>query len=172
VLQLGPQGALFLDRDGTINVKAAEGEYITAPAAFELLPGAAAAIRRANDSGTPVILITNQRGIALGRMTHDDLVRVHETMARALDSEAGAHVDAIYYCPHNTGECACRKPAPGLVLEALGDFPDVLPNESVMVGDSVVDEMAATASGVPSILLGTAVSSLAEAVDLLLPHRQ
>src|SRR5215210_3844635 len=89
----------FLDRDGTINVKAREGEYITRPDDFQFLPGAAEGLRALSDAGLRIVVATNQRGIALGRMTKADLDAIHRKMLEKLRSE-GARVDAIYHCPH------------------------------------------------------------------------
>ncbi|MDT4894518.1 MAG: D-glycero-D-manno-heptose 1,7-bisphosphate phosphatase, partial [Pseudonocardiales bacterium] len=108
---------VFLDRDGTINVKAAEGEYVTDPNAVELLPGAAAAIRRLNESGRMVVVVSNQRGVARGVFSRVQLDAVTGRLVRLLAAE-GAHVDAFYYCTHGQGECDCRKPLPGLLLRA------------------------------------------------------
>jgi D-glycero-D-manno-heptose 1,7-bisphosphate phosphatase len=139
----------LLDRDGTINAKAPEGEYITTPDALELLPGSARAIRLLNDAGVLVAVVTNQRGIALGRMTEDDLTAVHERLAAMLDDAAGARVDLWLHCPHEKGTCSCRKPHPAMLLEAL----DRLGGEasaSVMAGDATSDVAAAAAAGVPA----------------------
>jgi D-glycero-D-manno-heptose 1,7-bisphosphate phosphatase len=88
--------AVFVDRDGVINDQTA---FVNKPDDFRLLPGAAAAIRRLNEAGIPVIVVTNQGGIALGYLTEDDLAAIHERMDELLAAE-GAHVDATYYCPH------------------------------------------------------------------------
>src|ERR1700752_1585931 len=95
--------AVLLDRDGTINVKAPEGDYITAPGELELLPGAGRAIAMLNRAGVPVAVVTNQRGIALGRMTDQDLDLIHARLRELLAAE-GAFVDAFFHCPHDIGQ--------------------------------------------------------------------
>jgi D-glycero-D-manno-heptose 1,7-bisphosphate phosphatase len=145
---------LLLDRDGTVNVKAPEGEYVTAPAVLELLPGAAEAIARANGAGVPVALVTNQRGVALGRMSERDLDAVHAELAAQL-AGAGARVDAIFACVHERGTCSCRKPDPGLLLEALARF-EVAPSDAVMIGDADSDVEAGRRAGVRTIRIDPA----------------
>jgi D-glycero-D-manno-heptose 1,7-bisphosphate phosphatase len=165
-------GAAFLDRDGTINVKAGgKGNYVEAPEQLVLLPGAAPAVRKLNDAGLKVIVITNQRGIALGRMTHEALDRVHARMGQLLASEAGARVDDIFYCPHEIGVCACRKPDVGLFLQAKERWPEIDLAASAMVGDSESDVIAGARLGMTSLLLGEEVPDLAAAVDRLLEQR-
>jgi len=88
--------AVFVDRDGVVNDQTA---FVNKPDDFRLLPGAAAAIRRLNEAKIPVIVVTNQGGIALGYLTEDDLAAIHEHMAELLAGE-GAHVDAVFYCPY------------------------------------------------------------------------
>ena len=166
--RLEPPGAAFLDRDGTINVKAAEGEYVEAPARLSLLPGAAAAIRRLNDAGLKVIVITNQRGIALGRMSEDDLAQVHQRLEQLLAEEAGACVDGIFHCPHEIGACACRKPESGLFLQAAERWPEIDLSLSAMIGDSDKDVEAGARLGMSTILLGRDAADLAAAVGILL----
>jgi D-glycero-D-manno-heptose 1,7-bisphosphate phosphatase len=159
---------VFLDRDGTINVKAPEGEYVTAPESLRLLPGAAAAIRRLNDADVRTVLVTNQRGVALGRMSAADLDAVHAELARALDAEAGARLDLVLHCPHDEGACDCRKPLPGLVHQAVERVPAIDLARSAFVGDSWRDAGAAQAAGIPCVLLGEDAPDLAAAVDRLL----
>ena len=127
----------LLDRDGTVNRKAPDGEYVTDPGALELLPGAADAVRRLNDAGVAVAIVTNQRAIALGRLTPGELDLIHERLRTEL-ARSGAHVDAVYHCPHEAGTCACRKPAPGLLGRAARDF-GARPGEAVMIGDADSD---------------------------------
>lgn len=129
---------VFLDRDGVINRKLPEGKYIAHPRQVELLPGAANAIARLNAAGCTVIVVTNQRGIALGRYTGEDLHIVHQYLQQELNG-AGAHIDAFYFCPHDENECSCRKPKTGLFERAFADFPGAEPANSVLIGDSLSD---------------------------------
>ena len=154
--------AVFLDRDGTLNVKAPEGDYVKGPDELELLPGAAAAVAELNSARIPVLLVTNQRGIALGRMTASDVDRVHERLALRL-GEAGGRLDGIYICPHDSGTCDCRKPLPGLFLQAAADHPEIDLSRAVMVGDSLSDVQAAAAAGVRGYLVGPAAAETARA---------
>ena len=156
--------AVFLDRDGTLNVKAPDGEYITSPAGLRLLPGAAEAVRRLNEAGLFIAVVTNQRGIARG------LVSLHahaQIMARlvVLLAQHRAHVDAAYTCPHETGTCDCRKPAPGLLLRAAIEHPDLDLRQSVIVGDAESDVEAGRRVGIRTIRLSaTPVMSRADDV--------
>jgi D-glycero-D-manno-heptose 1,7-bisphosphate phosphatase len=147
--------AALLDRDGTINVKAADDEeYITAVEAFVLLPGAARAVRRLNEAGIAVFVVTNQRGVARGCMTRADLDAIHQAMSRALAAQ-GARVDGVYACVHDMGECDCRKPLPGLGHRIATDRPDVDLSRAVVVGDAASDVGLAKALGCASVRLGT-----------------
>lgn len=170
--RLSPPGAAFLDRDGTINEKAPEGEYITRIAELRVLPGAAAAIRRLNDAGVPVIVVTNQRGIAVGRMSAEDLDDIHGELSRQLSAQAGSHIDAVFYCPHDEGECGCRKPGTGMIRQALRRFPSIDVGRSVMVGDAVTDVEAGRRAGTRTIQLGVEVVDLTAAVERLLGPAQ
>jgi D-glycero-D-manno-heptose 1,7-bisphosphate phosphatase len=159
------RAAAFLDRDGTINVKAAEGEYVTTPGEVRLLPGVADAVRRLNDARTLVVVVSNQRGIALGRMTEGDLLAVNGRVAALLAAGAGGHVDAFIHCPHDIGECGCRKPGIGMLERAVREFPDIDPARSVLVGDSPSDVAAGRRFGVRSLQLGVDAPDLATAVS-------
>lgn len=145
---------VFLDRDGTLNRKAPEGEYVARPADAELLPGVATAVRALNDAGVPVVVVTNQRGVALGRLSTADVERVNERLA-ALLADEGAAVDAWLVCPHATDTCECRKPGPGLLLAGLAAYPDGRAERCLMVGDAESDMLAGQAAGVPGILLAS-----------------
>lgn len=170
-----PPRLVLLDRDGTLNRKPAEGSYVTAVEQLELLPGAADAVRRLNDAGVPVAVVTNQRGLALGRLTAADLDRVHSALVARL-RDHGAHLDAIYHCPHERGTCRCRKPEPGLLARASDDLGVSL-EDAAMVGDAGSDVEAGrragaltvqlVAPGLPSEADFTA-PDLAGAVELLL----
>lgn len=144
---------VFLDRDGTINEKPPDGEYVLGPDDLRLLPGAADAIRTLNDTGIRVVVLTNQRCVAKGLVSVDQLDSVHRTLETLL-AEAGAHIDALYVCPHEEGACDCRKPRPGLFYAAKSADPGIDLSRSVMIGDSVSDAQAAAAAGVRCILLG------------------
>lgn len=144
--------AVFLDRDGTLNVKAPEGDYVKGPEELELLPGAAAAVAALNRAGIPALLVTNQRGIALGRMTAADVDRVHERLHAQLQA-GGARLDGVYVCPHGRDVCACRKPRPGLLLQAAAERGIDLAR-AYLVGDAVSDVQAAAAAGVRAIIVG------------------
>jgi D-glycero-D-manno-heptose 1,7-bisphosphate phosphatase len=158
-------GVAFLDRDGTINEKAPEGEYITRRDEVKLLPEAAGAIRRLNDAGVTVIVVTNQRGIALGRMTEQDLTEVNAELARQLTMARGARIDAFFHCPHDISECDCRKPAVGMFVQATERFPWIDLERSVMIGDSDSDVEAGRALGIRTIHLGVDALNLGTAVD-------
>lgn len=139
--------AAFFDRDGTINV---DTGYLYEPEKLRFIPGVPELIRKYNDEGYLVIVITNQSGIARGMFTVEQMERFNEYMNQRLQNEYGAHIDAFYYCPHLpeiTGECDCRKPKPGLFLRAIRDY-NIDPAESVAYGDSERDRDAAKAAGV------------------------
>jgi D-glycero-D-manno-heptose 1,7-bisphosphate phosphatase len=147
-----PPRWVFLDRDGTINSKPADGEYVTTPAQLRLLPGAAGAIRRLNDAGVWVGIVTNQRGVALGRMGMDDLEAVHERLLAEL-ARAQARVDAVYACPHEQGTCTCRKPLPGMLLRASRDLGGIDFTRAAVVGDSLSDVQVGRSLGARTVLL-------------------
>jgi len=154
------QKAIFLDRDGTINKYIG---FLRKPEEFELIDGVAETIKKLNDSGYLVIVITNQPVIARGEVTVEELNTIHNKMETLLGNE-GAYVDAIYYCPHHPhkgyeGEikelkidCDCRKPKPGLILQAAKDFNIDLDN-SWMVGDSDNDIIAGKNAGCKTALI-------------------
>ena len=150
--------AVFLDRDGTINEQMG---YINHTCRFQLLPGAANAIKKLNDAGIPVVVISNQSGLARGYFPEELLIAVHEKMNRQL-AEVGAHVDGMYYCPHHPeakeerfrAACNCRKPKPGLVLQAAEEI-GLDPKRSYVVGDRWSDIKTAANCGATSILVRT-----------------
>jgi D-glycero-D-manno-heptose 1,7-bisphosphate phosphatase len=156
--------AVFLDRDGTLNVKAPEGEYITSPEDLDLLPGVAGAVHRLNEAGLFVAVVTNQRGIARGMLSLDAHAEIMVRLA-ALLAECDAHLDAVYVCPHEIGTCDCRKPAPGLLLRAAGEHPDLDLRRSTIVGDAESDVEAGRRAGTQTIRLSaTPVLSRADHV--------
>jgi histidinol-phosphate phosphatase family protein len=145
--------AIFLDRDGTLNV---EIDDVLTPGNLRLIPGAGEAVRRINDAGYLAILVTNQAVIARGDCTLVEVEAVHRELQQLLET-SGGRLDAIYHCPHHpdyTGICDCRKPATGMVLRAQSDFNIDLRN-SWMVGDSVKDIRLARNAGTRSALVKT-----------------
>ncbi len=144
--------AAFLDRDGTLNVKALRANYIGKPEDLVLLPHAAEAVRLLNEAGYITVLASNQPGIAKGHLSTADLNQVHERL-RELLLEEGAVLDHIYYCPHNWDEgCDCRKPKPGLLYQAQHDLSIDL-TQCVLFGDDERDIMAANAARCPSVMV-------------------
>jgi len=129
---------VFLDRDGVVNEKMPEGRYVTCPSEFQVLPGVVEAIRLLNEARLRVVVISNQRGVALGLYTAEDVRAVHAEFQCMLEA-FGAHVDGFYFCPHDKGQCTCRKPLPGLFKQAVADFPGIAGPQSVMIGDSLSD---------------------------------
>jgi len=148
---MGSQRCLFLDRDGVINVAPPEGEYIRRWEEFHLLPEAVSWIRLFKAAGYLAIVLTNQRGIALGLYSHADLLALHERMRTELASQ-GAILDDIFYCPHEEGACDCRKPRPGLVLEAQQKWHIDL-SASLLIGDSDRDRLLAERCHIPFALV-------------------
>lgn len=169
------QKAIFLDRDGTINK--ANG-FITKPEDFELVSDGALAIKKINKSGFLAIVVTNQPVIARGEATFEELKLIHDKMETELGKE-GAFIDGLYFCPHHTdkgfeGErpdykfnCSCRKPNPGMILQAAKDFNIDL-SQSFMIGDGKNDILAGNAAGLKeSILVGENLSLLSAVEKIL-----
>ncbi len=150
--------AVFLDRDGTINV---DSHYAHDPSALELIPHAAEGLRFLSQLPVHIIVATNQAGIALGYFNESDMAAFHEAL-RARVRELGARIDAFYYCPHfelvnlppGVAPCACSKPAPGMLIEAATDFGLSL-SGSFMIGDKTSDIAAGRAVACATVLLKT-----------------
>lgn len=136
---------VFLDRDGVINAKPAEGEYIRSWSEFRFLPNAGDWIRLFNALDLLVVVVTNQRGIARGLMSAGEAAAIHARMVEELAS-VGARIDDVLVCPHEEGECDCRKPRPGLVLRAAAKW-DIDLGASILIGDSWRDRELASACG-------------------------
>jgi D-glycero-D-manno-heptose 1,7-bisphosphate phosphatase len=138
--------AVFLDRDGVINQKAPAEGYITRWEDFRILSGVTDGIALLNRAGFSTIVITNQRCIAKGLLTVGELDELHRRMSEAL-AESGARIDAICYCPHELEDgCNCRKPAPGMLLDASRAYGIDLAR-SWMIGDSDIDVQAGRNAG-------------------------
>lgn len=140
---------VFLDRDGVINVKAPDGEYIRTWSEFQLIPVVTDWIRLFNALDLLVIVVTNQRGVARNLVRADDLDEIHRKMA-ALLMKMGARIDDIFCCPHEADSCGCRKPATGLVRQAVAKWNIDVPG-SLMIGDSDSDRQLAANCGMPFV---------------------
>ena len=170
--------AVFLDRDGVINRKAPEGEYVTSWEDMHFLPGVAQAVAVLNRDGFKVIIVSNQRCVAKGLLSIGALESLHQRMSNWL-LDQGAVIDAIYYCPHEKQPpCNCRKPSAGMLLKAASEH-DIDLSASWMIGDSNSDIKAGRNAGcrtayvrgherVIAVEADVVASSLLEAVDRLL----
>lgn len=144
--------AVFLDRDGVINRPAVDGEYVTRWEDFQFLPGVADAISSLNRAGWNVIVVSNQRCVAKGLLAMAELETIHQKMGEEL-ARSGAKLDGIYYCPHEKEPpCACRKPAPGMLLTAAREHQIDL-NASWMIGNSESDMEAGRRAGCRTVLI-------------------
>ena len=138
--------ALFLDRDGTINI---EKHYVFRKEDFEFIPGIINLIRRYSDAGFLIIITTNQSGIARGFYTEEDYNKLTAWMLKEFEKE-DIKITKVYHCPHHpdiTGDCNCRKPNPGMILSALHEF-NINPSLSVLIGDKKSDILAGQNAGI------------------------
>lgn len=158
-LKLEPKKrAVFLDRDGTINV---EREYLYRVEDFQFIEGAPYAIKRLRDAGYLVVVVTNQSGVARGYYTLDDVAALHRYIQQQL-AEIGTAIDAFYTCPHHPsagrGElrqaCDCRKGSPGMLLQAAAEL-DIDLARSFMIGDKRVDIEAGRRAGCTPLMVLT-----------------
>ena len=155
---VGSRPAVFIDRDGTLTD---EVGYVNHPTRLRLLPRSAEAIRRLNEAGVPAVVVTNQAGIARGYFSEDVLHAVNAELVAQLARD-GARLDGVYVCMHHPTEgaapyrmrCECRKPKPGLLLNAARDL-DLDLRRSIMVGDKPSDLEVAPAVGARSALVLT-----------------
>lgn len=156
--------AVFLDRDGTLNQ---EKGYIRDLADLELMPGIAQAVRRLNDAGVLAILTTNQTGPARKFYDEAHVKALNDKVQTLLKEQAGAHLDAMFYCPHlykqdNSEldpqyaiDCYCRKPKPGMINAAIAQFPEIDKSQSFVIGDKASDVEFGTNVGCQTILVKT-----------------
>ena len=128
---------LFLDRDGVIN-KLRQNDYVKCWDEFEFLPGVFEALAKWKDHFKHIIIVTNQRGIGKGLMTDEDLNSIHQQMINEIEPHSG-RIDKIYYCSSLTEEDFNRKPGIGMFQQAVNDFGDIIPETSLMIGDSESD---------------------------------
>lgn len=170
--------ALLLDRDGVLNVERAD--YVRTPAQLQLLPGALQALQRAAPWEIPILVISNQSCVGRGLVTPETLASINAHLAAQV-AAAGGRIDGFFVCPHPPDAgCACRKPMPGLLLQAAAAFGLEL-RHCVLVGDSATDMQAAGAANCPAIWVSTGrrlptpgllpasriVTDLSAALDLL-----
>lgn len=156
------QRAFFLDRDGTINV---EKNYLFKVEDWEWTPRAIDAIKLINNAGYLAIVVSNQAGIARGYYTDNDVQTLHVEVDRML-AKFDAKIDAYYYCPHhpefgNPRNCHCRKPHPGMFLQAQADFKIDF-DRSYMIGDKLIDAQAAINVGIKPALVRTGYGEASE----------
>ncbi len=155
----GRRPAVFLDRDGVLNV---DKGFVYRVADFEWILGAQEAVKYANDKGMLVIVVTNQSGIARGFYNEADMQKLHAWMSAQL-AEQNARIDGFYHCPfHAEGvveryrrASELRKPAPGMILQAISDW-NVDTQRSFLIGDKKEDLMAASGAGIPGYLMDIA----------------
>jgi D-glycero-D-manno-heptose 1,7-bisphosphate phosphatase len=142
---------VVLDRDGTINV---ERHYLSDPDQIELLPGAAAGLRRLRDLGALLVVVTNQSGVGRGYFDEARLAAIHERLAALLAAE-GVTLDAFYHCPHVPEDgCDCRKPEPGMIRKAAAEWA-FDPSSAFVVGDKPCDVDLGRSVGAQTLLVRT-----------------
>lgn len=143
---------IALDRDGVINKDSPD--YIKSPDEWIALPGSLEAIAKLKQHGYKVVIITNQSGLARGYYNSETLDNIHKKMLAEIEN-AGGKIDGIFVCPHvDQDNCECRKPKPGLILQAANEF-QMLPSEILVIGDATRDMMAAKNCGARAIFVDT-----------------
>jgi len=163
--------AVFLDRDGTLNRPAPPGEYVRAAYEVELLDGAADAVGLLARAGYLCVVVSNQRGVALGHMTGEDL-RAVDARLRDLVAKGGAALQGAYYCTHGLDDgCDCRKPSPGLITRAARELGIEL-SASWMVGDSATDVEAGVRAGCRTLRVRPVDGALLAAAQTILADDQ
>lgn len=146
---MGTRKAIFLDRDGVINK---EINYLYRIKDFELIDGVIPALQFFKKLGFLLIVITNQAGVGRGYYTENDVIKLHHYMENIF-SENECAVDRVYYCPHGPNDnCECRKPKPGMIVQAVKEF-DIDLNESWLIGDKNTDLLAGKNAGVKNLVL-------------------
>jgi D-glycero-D-manno-heptose 1,7-bisphosphate phosphatase len=165
--QIDSSWTLFLDRDGVINYEI-EGTYVRNWEEFVFYPDAPEHIAYFNKRFQRLILATNQRGVSKGIMSLENLEKIHENMIRSIES-AGGKIDRIYYCLDGETTSPCRKPNPGMALQAAREFPDIDLKKSLMIGNNISDMMFGRNAGMKTVFLQTTSPGQRlphEAVDL------
>lgn len=152
-----PRPAIFLDRDGVLNV-GFHGDYIRDVSQFQWLAGARDGVAALSRAGWPIVVVTNQSGVARGLYTLEDVESIHSRMLADLAADGGA-VEAVYVCPHRPEDaCDCRKPLPGMLLRAARELGLDLPR-SVFIGDAETDMSAGRAAGCRVLAVTTGLAT-------------
>lgn len=158
---------MFLDRDGVLNARPPEHEYVTSVDQFAWLPGAREAVVQLKRAGWKVAVVSNQRGVARGFVSTETLAEIERRIQADLGREGA--IDGFYYCPHDLDAgCDCRKPQPGLITRAASEL-GVRLKGSWMIGDDETDVVAGRAAGCTTILL-TSESPGRDVADLVEPN--
>jgi D-glycero-D-manno-heptose 1,7-bisphosphate phosphatase len=163
--------AIFFDRDGVVNRRRVD-DYVRTLDDFEFLPEIFEVLPRVRDEGYLAVVVTNQRGIARGLMTENALHEIHRSMQQELVATTGTAFDAIYYCPHERDAgCNCRKPLPGMLLDAARDL-DIDMASSWLIGDSESDVEAGIAAGCRTVLIAHDVATRSAAQQIVTSLRE
>jgi histidinol-phosphate phosphatase family protein len=151
-LQIDEKWTLFLDRDGVVNEKIVNG-YVKNFNDFFFIKGALEAISILSLIFVRIIIVTNQRGVGRGLMKEEDLTLIHEKMISEIKLNSG-RIDKIYYCTDVSEFSSCRKPNPGMGIQALSDFPEIDFHKSIIVGDSISDLLFGKNLGMKKVYIG------------------
>lgn len=150
---LSDKKIILIDRDGVINKKPAKGEYVLRKEDLILLEDSIKAMKKLSDKGFSFIIITNQPCVTKGLVSNEELADIHNHLLERL-KEYGINILEIFYCPHDINEgCDCRKPNPGMIIEACNKY-SIIPNKTVFIGDDERDCLTAFRANVKSVLIG------------------
>ena len=167
MLAAGKQRAVFLDRDGVINVSPSDG-FVRSIEQFVFIPGSREAIADLARHGFRLIVVSNQSGVGQGVYTSQALDEITDTMTRAI-RQAGGRLDGVYYCVHQpTAGCRCRKPGPGLIERAVSDWLIDLPH-SYIIGDDARDIVLGHTVGCRTVLVLSGKTTSDAVKNLLKP---
>jgi histidinol-phosphate phosphatase family protein len=151
--QIDNSWTLFLDRDGVINHEKHK-DYVYNYEEFKFYDGIPEALKILASRFGLIIIVTNQKGIGKGLMTDADLQDIHDRMTQDIQA-AGGRIDKIYYCPALNDDAACRKPNPGMALEAAKDYPEIDLRKSLIVGNNISDMEFGRNAGMRTVFVKT-----------------
>ena len=141
---------IFLDRDGVINEN--RSDYVKRWSEFRFFSGSREAIAKLTQAGHRIVVCTNQAGVARGTISVEAVEDIHHSMIESI-CDFGGKIEKVYYCPHNRdGDCCCRKPRPGMLLQARDEL-DIDMRDAVFIGDSISDIRAGLAAGIHAVLV-------------------